>query len=108
MCRQPQVLDGAGHGAKVHIWKGAPAQDVTLAPVHQSDREQLSALQDALQLQPSHLLRTLTASLGSGLLLPLDHGVNGMAQRQIKDANEAPGLHVAHTRRLDGGLQQSA
>jgi hypothetical protein len=104
--RQPHVLDGTGHRGQVHLGQGAAAEDVLLAPVGQGHHDHLAGLQQAFHLEAHEVFLALPQGPGGGAAFHLDQGVHALAQAPVGDADEAPGLHVAHAGGVVGGPQK--
>lgn len=60
----PQVLDGTRHRCEVHVRHGASTENVMLTVIRQRDHQQLSAIEDALDLERDEFVSPLPERFG--------------------------------------------
>jgi len=101
---QPQVLDCTRHRGQVHLRHGAPTEDVRIAVVAECHHQELSALENAFDLQSQKLLSPLPQGLRGERALFVDECVHAFPEWFIGDPDEAPRLHQADAGRGVRGL----
>lgn len=104
---QPQVLNGTGDRCQIHLRQCASAEDMLFAPIHQRRHQDLSALQDAFDLESHEIILPLAQRNGRPLTLGLDQRMHTLSHGSISDMDETPRLHEADAGAEMRSLQQS-